>query len=200
MKNELVPVSEITAHILKYSKGKLKWKIETLPAVFLEKSTEELEQEQKITVTDRKLRLQFHAELARASAASETMVLANICKGVCHPNSLLLKLDDPAKLAWLMIPYQEERMRIVHQVNEANNAIESLLGIDIYDRDPVTNKALKLNYKAAELKYKAAKLLYDRAYPATQKISYTSDDPDGKKEKFESIEDKIKYLEEALKK
>jgi len=196
-KEEFLPAIDVINHILPYTRGKLKWKIESLPEEFLSKSAEELESDQKITETDKKLRLLFHKELSRAISKNDKMVVAEICKGVCHANNFLLKLDDPKKLAWLLLPYQDEEVRIKHQVNEAHEAIESLLHIDIYLRD-AHNRKCGLDYKAAELKYKAAKMIYDRAYPATQKISYTKNLPEPT-EQTKSIEDKIRMLEEKLK-
>lgn len=193
---DLELIDDFFNHILLYSKGKLKWKLETLPHNFLSKSAEELEKEQKITTTDKKLKLSLHKELQRSSQLNEPMVVGNICKGICHTSSFAVKLDSPEKLAWLLIPYQDEQERIVHQVNEAHDAVESLLHIDIYYRDPVTH-AKKLDHKAAELKFKAAKLLYDRAYPATQKIAYSTTKEEKNSSKL-SIEEKIKLLEKKV--
>lgn len=196
MANDLVEYDGLLKHILLYARGKLKWKIETLPEEYLYKSLEELEKEQKITTTDKKLRLLLHQEIQRAAKDNDNINITNICRGVCHVNSFLTKLDDPKKVAWLLLPYQEDRLRIIHQVNEAHEAIESLLHIDIHRRDEF-GKVIGLDHKAAELKFKAAKLLYDRAYPATQKISYTSEDTAGK-DKIEDLDEKIKFLEEKL--
>lgn len=195
---DLIPTSELVRSITTYAKGKLKWKLETLPATYLTQSAEELEKSQKLTDTDKKLRIAFHDELARASRDSDNIVIANICKGICHSNSFLVKLDDPKKLAWLILPYQDEKLKISHQVNQAHDTMECLLDLPLYVRDPQTNE-MRVDYKAAELKYKVAKLIYDRAYPATQKIKYSSDKEDDQTKKLVDLDDQIKLLEEKLK-
>jgi hypothetical protein len=192
----LMAPKDILNHVSTFTKGKLKWKLDSLPEEMLQLSAEELEKDQVITNTDQKLRLTFHQELQRAANENDTVIVTNICKGICHPNSFLLKIEDPKKLAWMILPYENESLRINHQVIKAQDAMEELLNLNIYYTN--ANGIKILDHKAAELKYKVAKLIYDRAYPATQKVAYTTDNSINKDDAL-SIEEKIKMLEEKLK-
>lgn len=177
-----------------FSKGKLNWKIETLPKEILETSAEELEKAQKITDTDRKLRLQIHKEFLNAASAGETVQINKICEGVCHPNHFLKLIEDPKKLGWYLLPYQHEQLRIQHQIVRAQDGIEEFLTLPIYRSDG------EIDYKAADFKWRAIKLVYDKAYPTVQKIQQlpSGEQSAQKVPDMKNIEDQIKKLEEEL--
>lgn len=192
---ELATKDEILKQYAMYSKGKLKWKIESLPEEILQTSAEELEKQQKITDTDRKLRLQLHQEISDAMADDRKVVMNRVCDGVCHINHFLKLIEDPKKLGWYLLPYQHEQTRVKHQVVLAQDSVDQLLNIPIYNKDGT------LNIKAADLKFKVTKMIYDRAYPAKKVVEWLQRNgqlPEGEDEKIENIESKIKLLEQEL--
>jgi len=172
--------------------SKLEWKISELTDEQLNKSLEEFEDIVKPNETLRKLRSNFHYEAQKALANGKMLQVSDIVKGICGTNHFLKIIDDTNKLAYLLIPYADQKSVVYHQGNLAMERLSDILSAKLLDKEG------HLDNRNAALVLQAIRMLYDRVFPVTQRIHQITEDGTKKNNKDVDLEDRIKQLEKEL--
>jgi len=172
--------------------SKLEWKISELTDEQLNKSLEEFEDIVKPNETLRKLRSNFHYEAQKALANGKMLQVSDIVKGICGTNHFLKIIDDTNKLAYILIPYADQKSVVYHQGNLAMERLSDILSAKLLDKEG------HLDNRNAALVLQAIRMLYDRVFPVTQRIHQITEDGTKKNNKDVDLEDRIKQLEKEL--
>jgi len=191
---DLISIEEIieTWKLVIKPSSKLEWKISELTEEQLNKSLEELEDIVKPNETLRKLRSNFHYEAQKALAQGKMLQVSDIVKGICGTNHFLKIIDDSNRLAYLLIPYADQKSVVYHQGNLAMERLSDILSAKIIDKEG------QLDNRNATLVLQAIRMLYDRVFPVTQRIHQITEDGTKKSNSDVDLEDRIKQLEKEL--
>lgn len=182
--------SEFITAILNYLRPetKLFWKARDLPEESLEKSLEDLEKSISPTKTDKRLRTSLNMHLRLAAQGGNIATVGEICKGICHPGHFAKLLDNPDRVAYYILPLQDDRVEILHQFAQSRAVLTDLLSLSYKQSDG------SIDHKILNVVKSAATTLYNKALPDLQKNLGNTEEP----KMIENVQDEIKLLKQEV--
>lgn len=133
-------------------------KIEALPDVVKEATTEEIEAKVRPTRQLKILRRRYNEKLAECACTGQNLTLADVCRGVVNTKYFYKLITDPYKLAYITSPIQ--------QVEDEFKVLEAefLKGLhEIAEAGPFSEGVRTGEY------LKAAEMVLSRTAPAVQR-------------------------------